>query len=119
MDIKLTPVSIFFFVTIACLIAYCDSSTFILPNAPHAAHMGKCYHQESGIAVKPGQIIEILNHCVQLYCQKNLVFAGVGCPSVETFDENCHEIPGDLRLTYPYCCPRFRCVDLDGRIEIF
>lgn len=40
--------------------------------------MGKCWHKESGVAVKPGQIIEIVNHCVQLYCQKNLVFAGVG-----------------------------------------
>ncbi|KAG4072096.1 hypothetical protein HA402_015595, partial [Bradysia odoriphaga] len=115
----LSPVSWIFLCAIGCSISFCESSTFILPNVGHADHLGKCFHRESGIAVKPGQVIEIINHCVQLYCQKNLVFAGIGCASVEAFDENCHEIPGDLRLSYPDCCPRFRCINLDGNIEIF
>lgn len=36
------------------------------------------------------------------------------CSSEETLDENCHKVPGDRRLTYPACCPRFECVDTNS-----
>lgn len=31
------------------------------------------------------------------------------CASEEAIGRNCREIPGDRRLRYPNCCPRYVC----------
>lgn len=36
------------------------------------------------------------------------------CISQETFDDNCHEVTGDLSLPFPDCCPKFECRDESG-----
>lgn len=36
-----------------------------------------------------------------------------------TNDRNCHEIAGDLRLSYPACCPKFQCTEPDGTIVVY
>lgn len=36
------------------------------------------------------------------------------CASETAFGSNCREVPGDRKLAYPDCCPRYECDDEDN-----
>jgi len=95
-------------------VATCESSTFITGVLQHPAFPGKCWEPTTKTPVKPGRTIDIPNVCLQLTCLKDLRFGGVGCISQESFDDNCHEVTGDLSLPFPDCCPKFECRDEAG-----
>lgn len=40
-------------------------------------------------------------------------------PMMAASDDNCEEIPGDETQSYPFCCPRLRCIDESGNNFIF
>ncbi|CAD7086763.1 unnamed protein product [Hermetia illucens] len=90
-----------------------------LPNARHPDVPDKCYLKVTGDFVEFGETLKPIGteRCAQYTCRDDFVFLVNQC-SRYMVPENCEVLARDSSQAYPDCCPKLRCVDENGNVDI-